>query len=58
MSDLLTIHLTPAEAFALNTLCELEMGGKPHDRIEMWPHVDTAQDKILDVITAAKAPVS
>jgi hypothetical protein len=48
------LSFTQDEMSAINTLCELELGSKVADRIEAWPHVDTAQDKILAVI--AKHP--
>jgi len=50
------IDLTFAEMKALNTLCELELGQKPEDRIAAWRDADTAQDKLLTVLPVPREP--
>lgn len=46
------VPLTPREIGALNTLCELELGSKPDNRIGAWRHLETAQDKLLATMPA------
>lgn len=45
------IKFTVDETRALETLCELELGAKEHDRIASWRAIDTAQDKLLASLT-------
>jgi hypothetical protein len=43
---------TPAEINALITLCEHELGFKPDDRTEGWPHILTAKTKLIAALKA------